>query len=131
MTGFPCRYLAPELLRGLPGPPADVFSVGLIFYEMILGVDLPNGGAEWQRLRAGNLSLPGHPPAWQRVALLMLDPEPTHRPSSEDVSRMLREQYEDESMGSLAESARSMSLESCMSPKSPAGSFDEEEDEDL
>merc|ERR1719335_2029001 len=48
-----CRYLAKEVLRGdLSGlPKADVFSLGLVFYELSTNPKaLPCNGQEWQML---------------------------------------------------------------------------------
>ena len=78
-------YLAPELLRGEAGPPADVFSLGLIFYEMLTGCEMPNGGDEWQRLRHGQVELPKSALDWQRVILEMIDPDPKSRPQAREV----------------------------------------------
>ena len=40
------RYMAPELLGGAGGidTTADIFSLGLIFYEMLTGATLHSGG---------------------------------------------------------------------------------------
>ena len=78
-------YLAPELLRGEAGPPADVFSLGLIFYEMITGAEMPGGGSEWQRLRSGNVALPQSACDWQGILLDMIKPEPRSRPEARHI----------------------------------------------
>lgn len=78
-------YLAPELLRGEAGPPADVFSLGLIYYAVLTGCEMPNGGEEWQRLRGGEVQLPQETAEWQRCLLDMIQPEPRSRPSAREV----------------------------------------------
>ncbi|KAH7325893.1 hypothetical protein B0I35DRAFT_347281 [Stachybotrys elegans] len=50
------EYMAPEMLHGKSGKPADIFSVGLIILEAAANVVLPNGGPTWIALRSGDLS---------------------------------------------------------------------------
>ena len=54
--------------------------MGLIFYEMLTGVELPNGGEEWQRLRGGAVVLPENTLDWQRCIRDMIDPDARSRP---------------------------------------------------
>jgi serine/threonine protein kinase len=52
-------YMAKELLAGSPALPAcDVFSFGLLVYEMVSGRTLPDGGEQWQALRNGEINPP-------------------------------------------------------------------------
>ena len=47
-------YLAPEALNDQPTAASDVFSSGLILFQLLNGiVRLPAHGSEWQRLRGG------------------------------------------------------------------------------
>ncbi|KAI5467169.1 hypothetical protein BGZ63DRAFT_410222 [Mariannaea sp. PMI_226] len=50
------EYMAPEMLEGGAGQPADVFSLGLIILEIAANVVLPENGETWQALRSGDLS---------------------------------------------------------------------------
>lgn len=50
------EYMAPEMLKGNVGQPADVFSVGLITLETAANVVLPDNGPTWIALRSGDLS---------------------------------------------------------------------------
>ena len=50
------EYIGPEILMGQYDKPADVFSLGLIMLEIAGNVMLPDNGASWQRLRAGDMS---------------------------------------------------------------------------
>ena len=46
------RYLAPELLQGSADFKSDIFSAGLIVYQMLTGQqDLPGNGPAWHALR--------------------------------------------------------------------------------
>jgi mitosis inhibitor protein kinase SWE1 len=48
------EYLAPEVIRGEIGKPADIFSLGLIMLEIAANVKLPENGATWTALREGD-----------------------------------------------------------------------------
>jgi mitosis inhibitor protein kinase SWE1 len=50
------EYIAPEILRGQYDKPADIFSFGIIMFEIAGNVVLPDNGAAWQRLRSGDTS---------------------------------------------------------------------------
>lgn len=50
-------YMAPEVLQGQIGKPADIFSFGLIMLELIANIELPTQGDSWQMLRNDNFSL--------------------------------------------------------------------------
>lgn len=64
-------YIAPELLQARPSTHCDVFSLGLVLYELAAQIELPalapSGSDAWHRLRAGELSFP---PAPERSAAL-------------------------------------------------------------
>lgn len=64
-------YIAPELLQALPSAHCDVFSLGLVLYELAaqleLPVEAPSGSDSWHRLRSGELPFP---PAPERSAEL-------------------------------------------------------------
>ncbi|GIZ48373.1 hypothetical protein CKM354_001143600 [Cercospora kikuchii] len=50
------EYIGPEVLSGRFDKPADIFSLGMIMLEIAGNIELPDNGASWQRLRAGDLS---------------------------------------------------------------------------
>uniref|UniRef100_A0A8C6S9F8 non-specific serine/threonine protein kinase n=1 Tax=Neogobius melanostomus TaxID=47308 RepID=A0A8C6S9F8_9GOBI len=78
------RYMAPELLCGEYGPAADVFSLGVSILELACNIEVPNGGEGWQQLRQGCLPTEftnGLSPEFQTVLEMMLDPEPSKRPT--------------------------------------------------
>ena len=86
------RYLAPEILSGLAFYSSDVFSLGLVFIELLFSKPLPNSGEEWHIYRKGfheimqasflNCSL-------SFLLNLMLEPQPEKRPSAEYVGATL------------------------------------------
>ncbi|RDD44669.1 Membrane-associated tyrosine- and threonine-specific cdc2-inhibitory kinase [Trichoplax sp. H2] len=49
------KYLAPEVLQGSFGKPADIFSVGITTFELACDVELPSRGEGWHQLRSGEL----------------------------------------------------------------------------
>ncbi|KAF9886158.1 hypothetical protein FE257_011983 [Aspergillus nanangensis] len=50
------EYIGPEILMGLYDKPADIFSLGLIMFEIAGNVELPDNGLSWQKLRNGDTS---------------------------------------------------------------------------
>ncbi|KXL47797.1 hypothetical protein M433DRAFT_60345 [Acidomyces richmondensis BFW] len=50
------EYIGPEVLWGRFDKPADIFALGMIMLETAGNIVLPDNGASWQRLRAGDLS---------------------------------------------------------------------------
>eukprot|EP00762_Andalucia_godoyi_P000909 ANDGO_03901.mRNA.1 putative protein kinase DDB_G0291842 len=45
------RYMAPELLRDVITPAADIFSLGMSLLELATNVELPSHGALWHKFR--------------------------------------------------------------------------------
>jgi predicted ATPase/DNA-binding CsgD family transcriptional regulator len=85
-------YLAPEQLRGRPGPASDQYALGVVVYEWITGERPFRGPAievALQHVSAEPASLcdlvPGLPPAVEEVVLRALAKEPEQRfPSVQD-----------------------------------------------
>lgn len=50
------EYIAPEILRGQYGRPADMFALGLVILEAAANVVLPDNGLPWRKLREDDLS---------------------------------------------------------------------------
>jgi wee1-like protein kinase len=87
------RYLAPELLNEvqedyLPDlKKADIFSLGVTFYELITRRTIPNNGEEWHMIRSGKLvgletEISGK---IKEIVRRMVHPKPEMRPSAEEV----------------------------------------------
>lgn len=88
------EYIAPEILfNGNYSRACDIFSLGLILLEMASGIMLPDNGAEWQKLRVGDLSdVPmdkgttlDESPEMRELILWMLQPAPENRPTIDQV----------------------------------------------
>ncbi|XP_014779412.1 membrane-associated tyrosine- and threonine-specific cdc2-inhibitory kinase isoform X2 [Octopus bimaculoides] len=82
------QYLAPELLEGKFGKPADIFSLGMTILELSSDLDLPRGGEGWHMLRHGQIPeefLQGRSFDLKYVIRQMLDPDPTSRPIVEQL----------------------------------------------
>uniref|UniRef100_A0A8C5QY94 Membrane-associated tyrosine- and threonine-specific cdc2-inhibitory kinase n=1 Tax=Leptobrachium leishanense TaxID=445787 RepID=A0A8C5QY94_9ANUR len=76
------RYMAPELLDGMFGKAADVFSLGMTLLEVSCNMELPKGGEGWQLLRQGHLPTEftsDLPPDFLKVLSAMLDPDHRRR----------------------------------------------------
>ncbi len=87
ISGTP-RYMAPEQILGLPTTPAtDIYSFGLILYELISGQRAFGHTNDYQSARARVSQLPPAPrtviptiePCWDSAILRALEPEPGDR----------------------------------------------------
>lgn len=90
-----CLYLAPEVLNGKPTSYSDIFSLGLVFLQLLSGVkQLPSFGESWQKLRRGDISdyaayMPQ--PFAHFISSSLLNPDPFSRASAEEVLLFLSE----------------------------------------
>ncbi|XP_069783216.1 membrane-associated tyrosine- and threonine-specific cdc2-inhibitory kinase isoform X2 [Narcine bancroftii] len=78
------RYMAPELLDGVYGTAADVFSLGMTILEICCNLELPQSGEGWQKLRQGYLPsqfVSGLSLDLLEVLRAMLNPDCWRRPS--------------------------------------------------
>ncbi|KAI8082843.1 kinase-like domain-containing protein [Halteromyces radiatus] len=84
------HYMAPDLLREEYDAPADVFSLGLIIFEMVTRVQLPSTGDSWEMLRLGDFSnykqqLITVPLEIRRIMLMMLKPSSRERATIDEI----------------------------------------------
>ena len=90
-----CLYLAPEVLNGKPTSYSDIFSLGLVFLQLLSGVkQLPSFGESWQKLRRGDISdyaayVPQ--PYAHFISSSLLNPDPFSRASAEEILLFLSE----------------------------------------
>ncbi|PKI85619.1 non-specific serine/threonine protein kinase [Malassezia vespertilionis] len=86
------EYIAPEVIfESKYGKPADIFSLGLILLEAACGVEIPDNGEPWHKLRCDdfsdvNLSLLS--PALHSVITSMLASQPYMRPTASDLMEL-------------------------------------------
>ncbi len=78
------RYAAPEMVVGDPaGPPADLFCVGLVVYEALVGDHLIKGKTHSELMNSlvfpRPFDLSGVPEEWVRWLAPMLEKSPDHR----------------------------------------------------
>ena len=95
------RYMSPEQARGLAtGAPSDIFSLGIVFYEMTTGKHPFPGTSMLGILHSIIASAPakpstlnrGIPEAFEQLILAMLNKDPEHRPRGADVEAALETQ---------------------------------------
>jgi serine/threonine protein kinase len=94
LIGTP-EYLAPELADGMtPTPAADIYAVGILFYELLTGFTPFSGGLPVAVLRRHLDETPPRPEnlpdqLWQLIAA-MLHKRPEDRPGTAEVGRVLQ-----------------------------------------
>ena len=87
-------YMAPEVLSGeIPGTQADIYSLGVVLYEMCCGVT-PFVGSISELLGQHLHRVPGRPeglpdPLWNLISAMLLK-VPQRRPTAADVASNLR-----------------------------------------
>jgi len=80
-------YMAPEILFGNYGKPADIFSFGLVLLEIMSGIILPENGPNWHALRQSQFDSIEFSRVFdvklvQLVTQRMLEPDPLKRISA-------------------------------------------------
>jgi serine/threonine protein kinase len=85
------KYLAPELLNEDPAAvvpdltKADIFSLGIMMYELMRGRPLPSCGDERVSIREGKINveeIANYSKELKELVLLMMQHDPTARPSA-------------------------------------------------
>nr|GMD23583.1 wee1-like protein kinase [Ipomoea batatas] len=82
------RYMPQEILNENFDhlDKVDIFSLGVAMYELIRGSSLPESGIHLLNLKEGKMPLlPGHSLQFQNLLKVMMDPDPTRRPSAKDL----------------------------------------------
>src|SRR5262249_11873418 len=96
------RYMSPEQSRGeVPSPASDVFSLGIVLYELAAGAHPFGSGSLFEMLQALTTSDPAAPsslnafvPAELDVLILrMLATDASQRPSAAEVARALESRF--------------------------------------
>ncbi|SCG54128.1 serine/threonine-protein kinase [Micromonospora halophytica] len=90
------RYMAPEQARGDAAVPAsDVYALGLLLHECLVGVPLRQGDSVVELLAPGHAApvagVPGLPEAVGGLCGRCLAPDPADRPTSAQVWKLLSE----------------------------------------
>ncbi|MEM9594715.1 MAG: serine/threonine-protein kinase [Acidobacteriota bacterium] len=100
-----CRSMAPEqAMQGVVGPRSDIFSFGVLLYEMVTGISPFEGANDLQTLK--RLTMDPHRPAREVRSKVpaelseliddLLAKDPDHRPSSAGEVRCRLEQLADD-----------------------------------
>ncbi|KAK3415568.1 hypothetical protein EUGRSUZ_H01185 [Eucalyptus grandis] len=84
------RYMPHEILNEnfdhLDLEKVDIFALGASVYELVTGSTLMKSGPQFLNLREGNLPLPpGHSLPFQNLLKVMMDADPTARPSAKEL----------------------------------------------
>lgn len=82
------KYMAPELLDGIFGFPADIFSLGITLYEMsVPKIVIPGKGERWRALRNNDIdfSMWTHSEELKELIKWMLRADPKERPTAAEL----------------------------------------------
>lgn len=82
------RYMPQEILNDNYDclEKVDIFALGITMYELVRGSALPQSGTQFSNLKEGKVPLlPGHSLQFQNLLKVMMDPEPTRRPSAKEL----------------------------------------------
>ncbi|MCX4470236.1 protein kinase [Micromonospora sp. NBC_01655] len=120
-------YVAPERLDGAPTQPAtDIYSLGVLLYEMLTG-RVPYPADTWEQLgvalESGGapppLEAPGLPSEVARTCLRCLSREPRDRPTAHQVALVLRDQLLPADPQAATMLAPTVTLPSIVGPPEP------------
>lgn len=87
-----CRYMSPELLnddyRDLT--KSDIFSLGIMIYEILSNKSLPKSGDEWIKIREGKINMSSTYFDLESIIRKMINNDYNKRPSA---SELLKDKY--------------------------------------
>ena len=89
------RYMAPELLdSSLKSPAADMFSFGIMMWEIMFNEPPPHDGEEWHNFRSDRVPRPNKSRSDELFSLIckLLSADPSKRPTSRQVLTIPRVQ---------------------------------------
>lgn len=87
------KYMPPETLLNKVYKTSDVYSLGLIYLELLTGIDLPSGGEYWDRLRKNSfrwLKLSRIEKSAREILLRMIDVDYNKRVSSCELAEIFK-----------------------------------------
>ncbi|KAF9619461.1 hypothetical protein IFM89_007036 [Coptis chinensis] len=82
------RYMPQEILNDKYEQleKVDIFSLGAAIYELVKRSPLPESGPQFLNLREGKIPLlPGHSMQFQKLLKVMVNPDPSRRPSAKEL----------------------------------------------
>jgi len=80
------KYLSRDLLEARPSTAADIFSFGIMLYEIKTAEELPGSGPHWDVLRNGQVPSPADcGPRLGQLIHAMMSPQPEQRPTAEHI----------------------------------------------
>ncbi|ORX42924.1 kinase-like protein [Hesseltinella vesiculosa] len=84
-------YIAPELHQGIYTEKSDVFSLGVIMWQLVSRIPFPRPEIVLDQTELYKIEwVPGVPQWYMELTMACLEPKPEHRPIAEDVGLIAR-----------------------------------------
>ncbi|KAG2219439.1 hypothetical protein INT45_002324 [Circinella minor] len=84
-------YIAPEVREGIYTEKSDVYSLGILMWQMVSGVEFPSPELLFDAPKVYKIEwVPGVPTWYQELMMACLEPDPTKRPNAEEIGLILR-----------------------------------------
>ncbi|KAL0090156.1 kinase-like domain-containing protein [Phycomyces blakesleeanus] len=91
-------YIAPEVRQGIYTEKSDVYSLGIMMWQLISGINFPDPEILLSNTNVYRIErIPGVPRWYQDLIIACLEPHPNNRPTSEEVGNITRRFADSES----------------------------------
>ena len=84
-------YIAPEVREGIYTEKSDVYSLGILMWQMVSGIEFPSPELLFDAPDVYKIEwVPGVPDWYQELMMACLEPNPANRPNAEEIGLILR-----------------------------------------
>ncbi|KAI9492871.1 kinase-like domain-containing protein [Zychaea mexicana] len=84
-------YIAPEVREGIYTEKSDVYSLGIIMWQVVSGIEFPSPELLFDAPDVYRVEwIPGVPEWYQELMMACLEPRPENRPTAEEIGLIMR-----------------------------------------